>query len=476
MEENYRSTPQILQAANAFIAKNRSRYPKTIRPVRPAGQPVQQVHAASRQAQIRYLLALAAQVQEPPFTVLYRNNDSALPLIDALERAGLPYRCRGAEDTFFAHRIVCDVCDILRFAAAPDDTERFLRIYYKFGAMISREAALAACAESARTHAPVLACLLAQGGLPDTCREAAEQLRARLDALPQTAGEALIRTIWGPMGYSRFVTERRLDPGKFSILCMLAAPQPSAAAFLARLDTLRQLIRTHRDAPDARLTLSTIHGSKGLEYDRVFLLDVHDGVLPADPNGTDGTEDAQRAYEENRRLFYVAMTRAKNELYLFDYPDVPSAFVRELRQQLPRPFRTAEDFASILPENACGLRYRHAVHGEGQVLAQCGDAMLVAFADGDRCLQAGQMLLERDRTPDARTAPPSAHPLPPEAAACVPGSEIWHRKYGRGRIVSLQGTLAAIRFEAPGETAPRTFCLPAALQNGFLSFKTDAPG
>ena len=476
MEENYRSTPQILQAANAFIAKNRSRYPKTIRPVRPAGQPVQPVHAASRQAQIRYLLALAAQVQEPPFTVLYRNNDSALPLIDALERAGLPYRCRGAEDTFFTHRIVCDVCDILRFAAAPDDTERFLRIYYKFGAMISREAALAACAESARTHAPVLACLLAQGDLSDTCREAVEQLRARLDALPQTSGEALIRTIWGPMGYSRFVTERRLDPGKFSILCMLAAPQPSAAAFLARLDALRQLIRTHRDAPDARLTLSTIHGSKGLEYDRVFLLDVHDGVLPADPNGADGTEDAQRAYEEDRRLFYVAMTRAKNELYLFDYPDVPSAFVRELRQQLPRLFRPAEDFASILPENACGLRYRHAVHGEGQVLAQCGDAMLVAFADGDRCLQAGQMLLERDRTPDARTAPPSAQPLPPEAAACVPGSEIWHWKYGRGRIVSLQGTLAAIRFEAPGETAPRTFCLPAALQNGFLSFKTDAPG
>lgn len=476
MEENYRSTPQILQAANAFIAKNRSRYPKTIRSVRPAGQPVQQVHAASRQAQIRYLLALAAQVQEPPFTVLYRNNDSALPLIDALERAGLPYRCRGAEDTFFTHRIVCDVCDILRFAAAPDDTERFLRIYYKFGAMISREAALAACAESARTHAPVLACLLAQGDLSDTCREAAEQLRARLDALPQTSGEALIRTIWGLMGYSRFVTERRLDPGKFSILCMLAAPQPSAAAFLARLDTLRQLIRTHRDAPDARLTLSTIHGSKGLEYDRVFLLDVHDGVLPADPNGTDSTEDAQRAYEEDRRLFYVAMTRAKNELYLFDYPDVPSAFVRELRQQLPKPFRTAEDFASILPENACGLRYRHAVHGEGQILAQCGDAMLVAFADGDRCLQAGQMLLERDRTPDARTAPPSAQPLPLEAAACVPGSEIWHRKYGRGRIVSLQGTLAAIRFEAPGETAPRTFCLPAALQNGFLSFKADAPG
>ncbi|MEI3065280.1 MAG: hypothetical protein V8S99_10980 [Oscillospiraceae bacterium] len=133
--------------------------------------------------------------------------------------------------------------------------------------MISREAALAAWAESARTHAPVLACLLAQGGLPDICREAAEQLRA-LDALPQTSGEALIRTIcvrWATAGSSPSggSTRANFDP------LMLAAPHPSAAAFLARLDTLRQLIRTHRDAPDARLTLSTIHGSKGLKYDRL---------------------------------------------------------------------------------------------------------------------------------------------------------------------------------------------------------------
>ena len=208
----------------------------------------------------------------------------------------------------------------------------------------------------------------------------------------------------------------------------------------------------------------------------MYLLDVHDGVLPSRPDAADGTEDERRVYEEDRRLFYVAMTRAKDELTLFEYPDAPSAFIREARGYLPVPVCAKDDFAAIVPENACGLRYRHAVHGEGQILAQCGDAMLVAFADGDRCLQAGQMLLERDRTPDARTAPPSAQPLPPEAAACVPGSEIWHRKYGRGRIVSLQGTLAAIRFEAPGETAPRTFCLPAALQNGFLSFKTGAPG
>ena len=475
LEDNYRSTPEILRLAGMFIEGNRERYSKTIRATRAKGRRVHLAHAASRQAQYRYLLALAGE-QGAPFSVLYRNNDSALPLIDALERAGLPYHCRSFDDTFFTHRIVCDVQDILRFAATPDDAERFLRIYYKFGALISKEAAQAACIQSGRTNTPILDCLLAQAGLSDEGLERVRRLKAGFEALETLPGEALMRTIWGTLGYGGFVTERRLDPGKYFILQMLAAREPSAEAFLARLDTLRQTIRTHEDAPDALLTLSTIHSSKGLEYERVYLLDVHDGVLPSRPDAADGTEDEHRVYEEDRRLFYVAMTRAKDELTLFEYPDAPSAFIREARGYLPVPVCAKDDFAAIVPENACGLRYRHAVHGEGQVLAQCGDAMLVAFADGDRCLQAGQMLLERDRTPDARTAPPSAQPLPPEAAACVPGSEIWHRKYGRGRIVSLQGTLAAIRFEAPGETAPRTFCLPAALQNGFLSFKTDAPG
>ena len=171
-------------------------------------------------------------------------------------------------------------------------------------------------------------------------------------------------------------------------------------------------------------------------------------------NGADGTEDAQRAYEEDRRLFYVAMTRAKNELYLFDYPDVPSAFVRELRQQLPRLFRPAEDFASILPENACGLRYRHAVHGEGQILAQCGDAMLVAFADGDRCLQAGQMLLERDRTPDAQDC---------SAVRAAPAA-------GGGRLRARQRDLAP-------EIRPRPHRVPAghARRHPLRSPRRDRP-
>lgn len=359
LEDNYRSTPEILRLAGAFIEGNRDRYPKTIRATRAKGCRVRLAHAASRQAQYRYLLALAGE-RRAPFAVLYRNNDSALPLIDALERAGLPYRCRSFDDTFFTHRIVCDVQDILRFAAAPDDAE----------------------------------------------------------------------------------------------------------AILARLDTLRQTIRTHEDAPDALLTLSTIHSSKGLEYERVHLLDVHDGVLPSRPDAADGTEDERRVYEEDRRLFYVAMTRAKDELTLFEYPDAPSAFIREARGYLPVPVCAKDDFAAIVPENACGLRYRHETRGEGSILAQCEDELLVAFPDGDSLMQAGRMLLERSRAevfqlPDA----PAAAQLP-DAQAFMPGSVIRHKKYGMGRIVSIDGPFADIRFE--GETAARRFHLAQSLRSGFL--------
>lgn len=246
-------------------------------------------HAASRQAQYRYLLALAGE-RRAPFAVLYRNNDSALPLIDALERAGLPYRCRSFDDTFFTHRI--GLRRGRTSCASPQrrtTRERFLRIYYKFGALISKEAAQAACVQSGRTSTPVLDCLLAQARLSDEGRERVRRVKAGLEQLQTLPGEVLMRTIWGTLGYGGFVTERRLDPGKYFILQMLAAREPSAEAFLARLDTLRQTIRTHEDAPDALLTLSTIHSSKGLEYERVYLLDVHDGVLPSRPDAADGT-------------------------------------------------------------------------------------------------------------------------------------------------------------------------------------------
>ena len=246
---------------------------------------------------------------------------------------------------------------------------------------------------------------------------------------------------------------------------------PTPQAFLARLQVLRQAVRTHEDALGAALILSTIHSSKGLEYDRVYLLDVQDGILPARPDGQDADEQTRREYEEDRRLFYVAMTRAKEELYLFDYPEAPSQFVREIQTLAPQAKPDADDLAALIPENACGKRYFHQTRGEGRILAQCGERMLVQFADGAQALMTiGQMLTERDRTVRNR---PEEKPADDSALSAAPGQSIWHKKYGRGQIVSQSGGLVGIRFEGPEETQIRQFALADSLKRGFLFFRED---
>ena len=140
LEQNYRSTAPSVEAANRFIQGNRSRRPKHMIAARGAGPEIRALDVKDRRAQYACLEKMAQNCQVET-AVLYRNNDSALPLIDRMSRAGIGYRCRQFDSTFFSHRVVRDITDIIRFAYRPDDGELFLRIYYKLGAGITRSAA-----------------------------------------------------------------------------------------------------------------------------------------------------------------------------------------------------------------------------------------------------------------------------------------------------------------------------------------------
>ena len=95
----------------------------------------------SRQGQYNYLLKVAEDCEQET-AVLYRNNESALPIIDMLERKGLSYRVKNTDMTFFSHPVVNDICDFIHLSLDPWDGETFLRIYYKMGAGISKKAAM----------------------------------------------------------------------------------------------------------------------------------------------------------------------------------------------------------------------------------------------------------------------------------------------------------------------------------------------
>ncbi len=401
LEKNYRSTPEITSLAGRFIARNTLRRAKTMEAVRPGGAAVRAVDLPGRAAQYDWLCALAREDRET--AVLFRNNDSAVPLIDRLDRDGIPFRCRAGEWTFFESRTVSGVRDILTLSLDPRAGAAFLRVYWKFSLPVRREHAAAAL-ERCRT-APDLGLLRA---LYETVRDASapgDTLPPRLLALERTVAglrdlptrEALAR-IRCESGFGAWLLKEGGDPERLWLLDQLAARERTPAGFLARLARLGDLLRTGGD-PGCPFVLSTIHSSKGLEYARVVVMDAVDGILPSSPPPAQVRDPAERpaalrAYEEERRLFYVAVTRAKDELLLLRYgAETPSSFLTQFLPEAPAPQRTpaAAPRAALTPAEAAaletalrtpGARLIHKTFGPGALQSVTGRLAQIAFDDG----------------------------------------------------------------------------------------------
>ena len=423
IEENYRSTPEIVDAANGFVMKNRFRHPKSMQATRESGLPVRMIPVADRKAQYEYIFS-QRETWGDETAILFRNNDIVLPLIDRFEQAGIPYRCRNYEDSFFTHRIVRDITDTICFASAPDNAELFLRLYYKFGAGISGSAARQAVHLGAGRGKNLFEVLLSCPELKESSRDSVGRILHVLRRLPSDSAGQAIRRIWEDLRYGKYVEYRGMDSGKYFILQMLSQGLPSAAALLEKLDRLRGVISSHENLSGP--VLSTIHSSKGLEYDRVVLLDMLDGILPSLPAARANSDDEIRVYEEERRLFYVGMTRARDELCIF-LPQDGASFPREIAKalplsgperrklfgflRLPLPIRRPApvpkktvDPARFLSRIKVGSRLVHKTFGSGTVYEISGDILTVDFDRAGRkklsisvSLQAG--LLKPDSDP-----------------------------------------------------------------------------
>ena len=401
MEENYRSSEEIVAAANAFVARSRYRRPKTLRATQGAQYPIEIRHITRREEQIDWLFEEARRGGGET-AVLFRNNESALPLVDLCERRGVPYRFKKADLTFFTHKIVLDAVDFLRFAYEPANGERFLRLYYKFGLALSRQRALAACGASARTGRPILEELIRDSETKTRMRESLGDIYAAFKRIPQLNAADALDAVRHGCGYGAYLNQKGMDTGKLAILEMLAEQEPNALRLLDRLEELRMLIAAKADVnSDVPFVLSTIHSSKGLEYDRVVLLDAFDGVLPAKPEICCRTPEDTRQYEEDRRLFYVAMTRARHKLVLFDCKTMPSVFVQEVIFNFPE-----------------------------------------SRAERERAKAETNRVLGRNKPAAAGSA------LPPVDVAAVTrvGAAVQHAVFGRGVVTEFDGRFVTVEF------------------------------
>lgn len=375
MEENFRSDASIVRAADRFIQKNTLRHEKHMQPARPKQREIREIPLANRKAQYSYLLKVAedctaAYAADPkrravaadevkeradggpatdalhadrrrsssPIAVLYRDHECALPLIDLLERNGVPYKMRNADIGFFTNRVVLDICNIIRLAENPLNTELFMQLYYKLGTYLRKQDAQSIADISQLEGISVWDVALKHGGLNAYTKGKVRAIQTHMrNMLKESAGRAVYRIV-EYMGYREYMERSEIKDTKLDILRILADQEDSPRHLVDRLEELRQVLKEKSSERDCPFILSTIHASKGLEYDSVYLLDVIDGVLPAQiPKDLKKAEKSEiEAYEEERRLFYVGITRAKDQLYVFTMKTQHSAFCDELFQRTPK--------------------------------------------------------------------------------------------------------------------------------------------
>lgn len=405
MEKNYRSVPQIVAAADKLISKNSIRHEKHMTASRTTQGKVKEISLKSRKSQYNYLLKIAAGC-EVQTAVLYRNNECALPLIDLLERKEIPYLVKGKDMSFFSHPVVNDILDFIRFSIDPFNPEMFLKIYYKMGAGIRKETAetVTRKIETSKTFLEMIA--EKADTTPYTvqkCRELNTHFRKMRD---EDAGRAIFRILHS-MGYKKYMENKGYDRGKAEILRILGEREEVLVEFPKRIERLNQIILTGNKEKNCKFILSTIHSSKGLEYDRVYLADMIEGILPSGPEikGQMTKSEKLRLYEEERRLYYVGMTRAKTELNIFTFPNgIVSAFTKEvfyagqsLTEKIERkretmktgPYRpveckevlTQETVQSILDKLTEGSSVQHNKFGRGIIIARNKDIAEIRFSN-----------------------------------------------------------------------------------------------
>lgn len=419
MTQNYRSSASIVEPANLFIQRNKKRYNKQMFTQNPAAEPISFKILENYSLQAKYVVNQLKSLSKRGSTaVLYRNNTSAIPLMDALDRVGLPFYMKDSTIRFFTHWVVEDIMNFMRLAYNTKNISIFEKVYRKMNAYITPTQLKAL--QKVPEDGCVFTLLLEHVELKDYQPEYIKRIRKTYDSIQfdQTTPTAMLEHIRYDFGYERVLKKMSEDLGFnyenlldiVDVLGLIARHTSTMTEFAGRLKYLENLARTsHLKNEMNAITLTTLHSSKGLEFDRVYLIDLIDGILPS---------ETEEAIEEETRLFYVGITRAIRHLELISYSKrfktsvVPSRFMKALKQivspqELPKkasksPRKALKQYRNdrtITTESALivGSKVKHVMFGEGKILEVTSSTIKLSFDAGikqfmtDTCLQQGYL-------------------------------------------------------------------------------------
>jgi DNA helicase-2/ATP-dependent DNA helicase PcrA len=437
LEQNYRSTNTILQAANFVISHNRERKEKNLWSDLGEGEPVRVVETEDEHSEARFVAAeIAARIEEGysarEIAVVYRTNAQSRVLEDVLVRQGVAYQVIGGP-RFYERAEIKDAIAYLQVIDNPFDAVSLMRIANRprrgigdtsIARLISFADGLGSSLWEALAHPE-------QAGVAAASGKAVTQFRNVMETLMATASDANVATIVEAVldrsGYLEALeAERTIEAsGRIENLEELigvareydaAADEPSLSGFLQEISLYSDQDALRNEDDGGQVTLMTLHNAKGLEFRAVFMIGMEEGIFPH------ARSIEENSLEEERRLCYVGMTRAQDRLVLThamrrnlfgrSEANLPSRFLDELpqagvererlrpaswsdygRQSVQREFKPRED----VPELSTGNTVRHASLGTGIVTQiEAGGVVTVRFEDGsERRLMLEYAPLER---------------------------------------------------------------------------------
>lgn len=382
LDNNFRSDKNIVDGAKNFIEKNKKRYKKSICANNPKEKEINIKKVNSRAEQSKLITDELKNLDgDVTVGILYRYNMSAMILANNFYENNLNFYIKEDKTKFFSSFVLHDILAFLNLALDPTNREAFSKIYYKSYTYFSKNMCNAVL-QSPNNSMTVFEILDNISGFEYYVYDRIRQFKLDINYLNKLKPNVAIRFIKVDLEYMNYL-ERMQDDGRnnmsnslhiLEILEEIGSYCSNIKEFMEKVHSLQTVIKDASEKKNSNITLTTIHSAKGLEYDYVYMIDNMDGEFPSDRKNMK-QEEYEKMLEEERRIFYVGMTRARKELNII-VPGVPSLFVNELIQC------NTSDKKTIDVDLGIGKQVKHKKYGNGVIVDIQDKIIYIKFNNG----------------------------------------------------------------------------------------------
>lgn len=511
LEQNYRSTKTIVEAANSVIARNSARIPKKCFSAGDEGERIRLIQAYTEQEEALLISSSivsriqSSHAQYQDFAILYRTNSQSRAIEEALRRRNLPYVIYSG-NSFFERAEVKDMMSYLKLAVNPNDDESFKRVVNKPARGIGDTSLAALNAAATEKGMPLLRASFEEDldryGLKKAAADRIRSFSSMMLGFWKRASEedahslavaiamesGLLMSFKGDTsieGQSRaanveellnsvksYIEERHseefeemqadglIDEG--DVMTSSDFSPVRLSDFLENISLLSAVDMESGDETNNKISLMTVHSSKGLEFPYVFIAGMEENLFPSG-----GSMASESDIEEERRLFYVAMTRAKKSVMISfaatrmrngkHESNSPSRFVREIdRKYIENPLQD-EDFRPLASSDSPSGRWSRLSGGKESGSQGQSPQKGYSYGASSAPVKEARHTVTPFRKPvqpvPARTSDADFEPTP--VMELRAGQRIEHNRFGFGKILEITGDAgdlkARISFDSHGE-------------------------